>query len=88
MLIGFPGETEQDVAELLDCLQRWQLDHVGVFPFEAEDGSVAAGFADKVPEEEKQLRFQRVMELQAEISQAGLTRYLGKELSVLVEGVS
>lgn len=88
MLIGFPGETEQDVAELLDCLQRWQLDHVGVFPFEAEDGSVATGFADKVPEEEKQLRFQRVMELQVEISKNKLQQYVGREEVVLVEGLS
>jgi ribosomal protein S12 methylthiotransferase len=88
MLVGFPGETEQDVAELLGCLQRWQLDHVGVFPFEAEDGSVAAGFTDKVDEEEKQLRFQRVMELQAEISKSKLQQYVGREEVVLVEGVS
>jgi ribosomal protein S12 methylthiotransferase len=88
MLIGFPGETERDVAELLDCLQHWQLDHLGVFPFEAEDGSVAAGFADKVPEEEKQLRFQRVMELQAEISKSKLQQYVGREEVVLVEGLS
>jgi len=88
MLIGFPGETEQDVAELLDCLQRWQLDHVGVFPFEAEDGSVAAGFADKIDEEEKQQRFQRVMELQAGISKSRLQQYVGREEVVLVEGLS
>jgi len=88
MLIGFPGETEQNVAELLDCLQRWQLDHVGVFPFEAEDGSVAADFSDKVPEEEKQLRFQQVMELQAEISKNKLQQYVGREEVVLVEGLS
>jgi len=88
MLIGFPGETEQNFAELLDCLQRWQLDHVGVFPFEAEDGSMAANFADKVPEEEKQHRFQRVMELQAKISTNKLQRYVGREEQVLVEGLS
>jgi len=88
MLVGFPGETEEDVVELLDCLQRWQLDHVGVFPYEDEDGSVAAGFTDKVDDGEKQQRYQWVMELQAEISKNKLQQYVGREETVLVEGVS
>ncbi len=88
MLVGFPGETEQDFAQLLDCLQRWQLDHLGVFPYEAEDGSVAAGFSGSLAEEIKQERFQRVMELQAEISAAKLQQYIGKKEQVLVEGFS
>ena len=48
MMVGFPGETEADVETMLDCLQRWRLDHVGVFPYEAEEGSVAADFPGKV----------------------------------------
>ena len=88
MLVGFPGETSQDVEELLDCLQRWQLDHVGVFPYEDEEGSPAAGFADKVDDDEKQLRYQQVMELQAEISRKKLQQYVGREVEVLVEGLS
>ncbi len=88
MLVGFPGETSQDVGELLDCLQRWQLDHVGVFPYEDEEGSPAAGFADKVDDDEKQLRYQQVMELQAEISRKKLQQYVGREVEVLVEGLS
>ena len=88
MLVGFPGESEDDVAQLLDCLQRWQLDHVGVFPYEDEEGSTAAGFADKVDEEVKQERYARVMELQAGISRAGLAGFVGREEPVLVEGLS
>ena len=88
MLVGFPGETEADFTELLDCLQRWQLDHVGVFPYEDEDGSPAAGFADKVADAEKQRRYRQVMELQAEISKAKLEQYVGREEAVLVEGLS
>jgi ribosomal protein S12 methylthiotransferase len=88
MLVGFPGETEQDIAELLDCLQRWQLDHVGVFPYEDEEGSMAAGFADKVEEDVKQHRYQQVMELQAEISRNRLQQYIDREEAVLVEGLS
>ncbi len=88
LMVGFPGETEEDVAELLDCLQSWQLDHVGVFPYEDEEGAPAAEFQPKVPEEVKQERFARVMEAQAEISQQRLRRLVGRDEDVLVEGVS
>jgi ribosomal protein S12 methylthiotransferase len=88
MLVGFPGETAEDVAELLDCLQRWQLDHVGVFSYEDEEGSVAAGFSGKVDEEEKQQRCRQVMELQAEISRKKLQQYVGRAEPVLIEGLS
>jgi ribosomal protein S12 methylthiotransferase len=88
MMVGFPGETEQDVTELLECLDSWQLDHVGVFPYEDEEGAAASNFQSKVPEEEKQERFVRVMELQAEISQKRLQQLVGQEVEVLVEGVS
>jgi len=88
LMVGFPGETEEDVAELLDCLQSWQLDHVGVFPYEDEEGAAAADFYPKVPEEVKQERFARVMELQAAISQQRLRRLVGREEQVLVEGLS
>lgn len=88
LMVGFPGETEEDVAELLDCLQSWQLDHVGVFPYEDEEGALAAEFQPKVPDEVKQERFALVMELQAQISQQRLRRLVGREEDVLVEGVS
>ncbi|WP_420208063.1 30S ribosomal protein S12 methylthiotransferase RimO [Candidatus Electronema sp. JC] len=88
LMVGFPGETEDDVQELLDCLQSWQLDHVGVFPYEDEEGAPAAEFQPKVPDEVKQERFARVMELQAQISQQRLRRLVGREEDVLVEGVS
>jgi ribosomal protein S12 methylthiotransferase len=88
MMVGFPGETKEDVQELLDCLERWQLDHVGVFPYEDEEGAPAADFMPKVAEEEKQKRFERVMELQAEISRQRLLRYVGRVEDVLVEGLS
>ena len=88
MLVGFPGETEQDIAELLDCMSRWQLDHVGVFPYENEAGSMAAELSNHVAAVEKQARYQQVMELQAEISRKKLHQYVGKFEPVLVEGIS
>ncbi len=88
MLVGFPGETEHDIAELLDCMSRWQLDHIGVFPYENEAGSMAAGLSNQVATEEKQTRYQQVMKLQAEISRKKLHQYVGKLEPVLVEGIS
>jgi ribosomal protein S12 methylthiotransferase len=88
MLVGFPGETEQDFEKLLDCLQRWQFDHLGVFPYEDEPGSLAAGLPDKVSQEVKLERYEQVMELQSQISRKKLHQYVGREEPVLVEGLS
>lgn len=88
MMVGFPGETEEDMNELLDALQAWRLDHVGVFPYEDEEGAPAADFLPKVPDDVKQERFQQVMELQAAVSQERLQRCVDVEMEVLVEGLS
>ncbi|MDR2551501.1 MAG: 30S ribosomal protein S12 methylthiotransferase RimO [Desulfobulbus sp.] len=88
MLVGFPGETDEDVAELIDSLHAWQLDHVGVFQYQEEDGSPAAQLPNKVADEEKESRYQRVMAAQALISERRQRRYVGRLEPVLVEGVS
>ncbi len=87
-LVGFPGETEDDFQQLIDCLQRWQLDHVGVFPYEDEEGARASAFSDKVPAEVKQQRYDKVMELQSRISKKKMQQYIGREEDVLVAGLS
>ncbi len=88
LMVGFPGETDRDVAEMINFLREWRLDHVGLFRYADEEGSPAFLFSDKVADEVKEERFGRVMELQAEISQARLKRYVGRTELVLVEGVS
>lgn len=88
MLIGFPGETEEDVVTLIDSLEKWELDHVGVFQYQDEEGSVAAELPDKVSEEEKESRYHRVMSAQATISARRQQRFVGRVEPVLVEGVS
>lgn len=88
MLIGFPGETDEDIAQMVSALQTWQLDHVGVFQYQDEEGSLAAGLPNKVSDEEKASRYQLVMETQAEISAGRQQRFIGRVESVLVEGVS
>jgi ribosomal protein S12 methylthiotransferase len=88
MIVGFPGETEADISELLAALQDWRLDHVGVFPYEDEDGAPAAALQPKVPNKVKQERFQEVMKVQAAVSQERLQGYVKREEEVLVEGLS
>ncbi len=88
MLVGFPGETEADVVSLVEALKTWQLDHVGVFQYQDEEGSVAAGFLQKIGDEEKASRYQWVMETQAEISERLQQRFVGRVEPVLIEGFS
>lgn len=88
MLVGFPGENEEDVMHLVDALQTWELDHVGVFQYQDEEGSVAAGLPQKVGEEEKEARYRVVMEAQAAISERRQQRFVGCVEPVLIEGVS
>ena len=87
-IVGFPGETEADVAMLEDFLTAYRLDHVGVFAYSNEEGSAASRLADHCPEELKEERLQRVMELQAGISLAKNQEKVGSIEKVLVEGVS
>lgn len=88
MLVGFPGETRDDVDLLLEALQTWQLDHVGVFQYQDEEGSRAAKLPDKISEEKKEARYQQVMAVQATISAQRQQRFIGRVEPVLVEGIS
>ena len=82
---GFPGETEDDFQRLLDFLQEAQLDRVGCFTYSAVEGATANKLADPVPEELKEERKARLMELQAGISAERLTRKVGGTQTVLVD---
>ena len=87
-IVGFPGETEQDFQLLLDFLQEAQLDRVGCFTYSPVEGAAANALPDPVPEEAKQERYARFMELQAEISAAKLERKVGREMTVLVDEIT
>lgn len=86
-IVGFPGETEEEFQHLLDFLSAAQLDRVGCFTYSAVDGAVANDLADHVPEEVKQERQERLMALQAKISEARLARWVGRRVRVLIDGV-
>ncbi len=86
-IVGFPGETEDDVGVLLDFLQEAQLDRVGCFTYSAVDGAAANGLPGTVDEGDKLDRQELVYEVQAEVSKQRLDRHLGKTLRVLVDEV-
>jgi ribosomal protein S12 methylthiotransferase len=86
-IVGFPGETEDDFARLLDFLQEAQLDRVGCFSYSPVEGAEANGFADQVPQELKLERQQRFMQLQAQISADKLQARIGGREIVLVDEV-
>jgi ribosomal protein S12 methylthiotransferase len=88
MMVGFPGETDGDIAEMADFLQEHHFEHLGVFAYANEEGCAAAGLPDQVAEEEKEERLRRIMELQAGISFALLQKQVGRVEQVLVEGLS
>ncbi len=88
LLLGFPGESEEDVREVEAFLREMELDHVGVFGYANEEGSAAEKFSGQVDEAEKRARLERIITLQAEISQRRLQRFVNTVEPVLIEGVS
>ena len=86
-IVGYPGETEQDFELLLDFLEKAQLDRVGCFPYSPVEGAAANELADQVPDEIKQQRFDRFMQLQQKISMQKLQAKIGKTLAVIIDEV-
>jgi ribosomal protein S12 methylthiotransferase len=84
-IVGFPGETEDDFNELLDFLDEVQLDRIGAFAYSPVEGAAANALPGAVPEEVKQERLARFMELQAEISADKLEAKVGTVQQVLID---
>ncbi|MCY3710107.1 MAG: 30S ribosomal protein S12 methylthiotransferase RimO [Caldilineaceae bacterium] len=85
-IVGYPGETEEEFQGLLKFAQAMEFDKVGAFPFSPEPGTPAAELPDPVPEEEKEGRYGRLMEVQQPISLRKNQEQVGKVLDILVEG--
>ena len=86
-IVGFPGETEEDFQMLLDFLKEAQLDRVGCFKFSPVEGALATEMADQVPEDVKEERFHRFMQLQQAISAERLKQKIGQTLDVIVDEI-
>ena len=88
MIVGFPGETEQDFNELTDFVQEIQFDRLGAFTFSDEEDAESFNLRDKVPEALMNERLERLLEIQAAISRSKNEALVGSEQAVLVEGPS
>ena len=86
MLVGFPGETEEDFEELCDFIQRVRFDRLGAFAYSEEEGTPSAlHLTDDVPEEVKESRVERLMKIQKGISLALNSERVGKDMRVIID---
>lgn len=84
-IVGFPGETEQDLAELLDFLEQYRIERVGAFLYSHEEGTTAYQYDDDVPVRLKKRRYHQLMTLQQRISYEWNQQLIGRTLKVLVD---
>ncbi|HEX2580241.1 MAG TPA: radical SAM protein, partial [Rhabdochlamydiaceae bacterium] len=86
LMVGFPGETEQQFQELIDFVKECPLDNVGIFKYSREEESHSATLPGHVSEDVKEDRFKRLAAVQHEVLQDRQRRFIGKTLEVVVEG--
>ncbi len=85
VMVGFPGESEEDFRQLLDLLEQARFDWLGAFPYYREDDTPAASFEEQIDDKIKQQRLDQVMTQAAAVTESSLRRFLGRTLQVLAE---
>ena len=88
IIVGFPGETEDDFQDTMKLIERCEYDGLFIFKYSQRPGTPAAKFADDVPESRKKTRFLELESRQHELQQKIYRGYVGRAVSVLVEGPS
>lgn len=86
-IVGFPGETEEDFEMLLDFLREAKIDRAGCFKYSPVDGATANDLPDQIPEEVKEDRWNRFMQVQQEVSALRLQEKIGREMLVIIDEV-
>lgn len=87
LIVGYPGETEEDFNNLYSFIEEVQFDRLGIFTYSEEEGTLAEALKDDVSQELKNERKMRLMDLQAEISNEKNQKMIGKTLKVIVDDV-
>jgi ribosomal protein S12 methylthiotransferase len=87
VMIGFPGETEEQFRELCDFIREAKFDRLGAFSFSPEKGTPAARLKDNIPQEVVERRIEEIMEIQAGNSRELNKELVGKTVPVLIEGL-
>ena len=85
LLVGFPGETQEDIDELINFIDTYDIDRLGAFAFSDEEGTPSFDMPDKVPEEERRARRDLVMQHQQVISEKLNERKIGKVVEVMID---
>ena len=88
VMVGFPGETDDDFGVLVDFIQEFELDHVGCFIYSDEEEAPSHRLDQKVPRAISEERRDAILSVQKEISRKRLKRWVGQTATVLVEGFS
>lgn len=88
VIVGFPGETDEDVRVMLDFLEEIRFDRLGAFAYSIEEGTPAAAMPGQVPDEVKAERLEMVMERQREISRESNRAWVGRRAEVLVDSLT
>lgn len=86
-MVGFPGETDKDFAELVDFVKRYKLDQVGFFAYSKEEGTVAAKMPNQVDEKTKNKRLLAIMKEAEKVQKANLRAMVGKTVDVVYEDI-
>ena len=86
-IVGFPGETDEDFAQLMGFLEETQFERVGAFTYSPQEGTKAAEMVDDVPESVKRQRLERLMELQRQITAERYERFIGRTARTMVDRV-
>ena len=86
LIVGFPGETEEEFNELCDFVREIKFDRLGVFAYSAEEGTPAAKMGGQIPEKVKEERCAKIMEIQKAVAEELGKRRIGQVLSVITEG--
>ncbi|WP_308639308.1 30S ribosomal protein S12 methylthiotransferase RimO [Paenibacillus silvisoli] len=85
IIVGFPGETEEDFERLCDFVREMKFDRLGVFTYSNEEDTPATRLPDQVPDDVKEWRSNTLMEIQRQVSKELNGKHIGKEIDVLVE---
>lgn len=88
LIVGFPGETEEQFKELEKFVETAKFDKLGTFMYSKEEGTPAAKLPEQIHGNTKKARYRKIMEIQQKISEENLNKWLGKKCKILIEGIS
>lgn len=88
VIVGFPGETEDDFEELKKFIKEFRFDYVGVFKYSREEDTVAYDLPNQIDEEIKEKRYAELSNIQSEIAESKNREFIGKEVEVMIDGIS